>query len=116
MENYLIAEIRPFAREPIIRKMGDGSLICIRKGNPEWNYSAPHGAGRLMSRTQAAKALSMDAFQAEMEGIYSTCISKGTLDESPMAYKSMDEIIQQITPTAQILERIRPIYNFKAKE
>ena len=96
--------------------MRDGSLICIGKGNPEWNYSAPHGAGRLMSRTQAAKALSMDAFRVEMEGIYSTCISKGTLDESPMAYKSMDEIIQQITPTAQILERIRPIYNFKAKE
>ena len=96
--------------------MRDGSLICIGKGNPEWNYSAPHGAGRLMSRTQAAKALSLDAFRAEMEGIYSTCISKGTLDESPMAYKSMDEIIQQITPTAQILERIRPIYNFKAKE
>jgi len=96
--------------------MRDGSLICIGKGNPEWNYSAPHGAGRLMSRTQTAKALSLDAFRAEMEGIYSTCISKGTLDESPMAYKSMDEIIQQITPTAQILERIRPIYNFKAKE
>jgi len=96
--------------------MRDGSLICMGKGNVDWNSSAPHGAGRLMSRTEAAKQLSLDDFRDEMQGIYSTCISKGTLDESPMAYKPMDEIVHQITPTADILEQIRPIYNFKAKE
>jgi len=96
--------------------MRDGSLICIGKGNDEWNCSAPHGAGRLMSRKQAYSQLSMDEYQKEMSGIYSTCITKDTLDESPMAYKNMEEIISQIGPTAEIIKQIKPIYNFKASD
>ena len=96
--------------------MRDGSLICIGKGNEDWNYSAPHGAGRLMSRKAAFHALTMAEFQSEMEGIYTTCVVPDTLDESPMAYKSMDEIVGQIGPTADIVERIKPIYNYKAAD
>lgn len=96
--------------------MRDGSLICIGKGNEEWNCSAPHGAGRLMSRKAAFNVLSMDQFQQEMEGIYTTCVLPDTLDESPLAYKSMDEIVAQIGPTAEIIKRIRPVYNFKATD
>lgn len=96
--------------------MRDGSLICIGKGNTEWNCSAPHGAGRLMSRHTAFNALSMEEFQKEMEGVYTTCVLPETLDESPMAYKSMDEIVSQIEPTAEIIQRIRPVYNFKAAD
>ena len=96
--------------------MRDGSLICIGKGNTEWNCSAPHGAGRLMSRRTAFNDLSMEEFQKEMEGVYTTCVLPETLDESPMAYKSMDEIVSQIEPTAEIVQRIRPVYNFKAAE
>ncbi|MBR2974261.1 MAG: RtcB family protein [Clostridia bacterium] len=94
--------------------MRDGSLICIGKGNPDWNFSAPHGAGRLMSRGAAHARLSMEEYQQQMKGIYSTCVNKATLDESPMAYKPMDEIVLQIQPTAQIVARIKPVYNFKA--
>lgn len=96
--------------------MRDGSLICIGKGNEDWNCSAPHGAGRLMSRRAAFHTLTMEEFQKEMEGIYTTCVLPATLDESPMAYKSMDEIVAQIGPTAEIIERIRPVYNFKAAD
>ena len=96
--------------------MRDGSLICVGKGNEAWNCSAPHGAGRLMSRRAALQALSMEQFQREMQGIYTTCVLPDTLDESPMAYKSMDEIVAQIQPTAEIVERIRPVYNFKAAD
>ena len=96
--------------------MRDGSLICIGKGNEDWNYSAPHGAGRLMSRSAAFERLTMAEYEAEMAGIYSTCVLPDTLDESPMAYKRMDEIIENIGPTAEILCRIKPIYNFKAAQ
>ena len=96
--------------------MRDGSLICIGKGNDDWNQSAPHGAGRLMSRTAAFKALSMDDYESEMKGIFTTSVNRKTLDEAPMAYKSIDEIISHIAPTAEIIERIRPTYNFKASE
>lgn len=96
--------------------MRDGSLICIGKGNKEWNCSAPHGAGRLMSRRVALSTLSMEEFQKEMKGIYTTCVVPDTLDESPMAYKSLDDIVSQIGPTAEIVERIRPVYNFKASD
>jgi len=96
--------------------MRDGSLICVGKGNPDWNYSAPHGAGRLMSRTAAFRSLSMEQYEAEMNGIFSTCVVKDTLDESPMAYKNISEIIEHIGPTAEIIEQIRPVYNFKATE
>ena len=96
--------------------MRDGSLICVGKGNEDWNCSAPHGAGRLMSRKAAFSSLSMEEFKAQMEGIYTTCILPETLDEAPMAYKNMDEIVASIGPTAEIIERIRPLYNFKAAE
>lgn len=96
--------------------MRDGSLICIGKGNPDWNCSAPHGAGRLMSRKDAFSTLSMEEYKTEMESVYTTCVVPDTLDESPMAYKSMEEIVAQIGLTAEIVERIRPIYNFKASE
>ncbi len=96
--------------------MRDGSLICIGKGNPDWNFSAPHGAGRHMSRSAAFKQLSMDRYKAEMSGVYSTCVLPDTLDESPMAYKPMDEIIEQIAPNADIISKIKPAYNFKAAE
>ena len=96
--------------------MRDGSLLCIGKGNEDWNCSAPHGAGRLMSRTAAFERLTMEEYTAQMAGIYTTCVNTSTLDESPMAYKNMDEIIANIEPTAEIVKRIKPIYNFKAAE
>ena len=96
--------------------MRDGSLICIGKGNEDWNFSAPHGAGRLMSRTAAFERLTMAEYEKEMSGIYSTCVVPDTLDESPMAYKSMDEIVVNIEPTAEIIRIIKPVYNFKAAE
>ena len=96
--------------------MRDGSLMCIGKGNSNWNFSAPHGAGRLMSRSKAFESLTMEEYKKEMEGIYSTCINRATLDESPMAYKSMGEIIKNIKPTAEIVKKIKPVYNFKASE
>ena len=96
--------------------MRDGSLICVGKGNPEWNYSAPHGAGRIMSRSAAFERLTMEEYQKEMAGIYTTCVNTSTLDESPMAYKNMDEIVANIEPTAEIIAHIKPIYNIKAAE
>lgn len=96
--------------------MRDGSLICIGKGNEEWNCSAPHGAGRLMSRKDAFDRLSLEQYEQEMDGIYTTCVGRATLDESPMAYKDMSEIISQIGPTAEIVDKIKPVYNFKAAE
>ncbi len=96
--------------------MRDGALICLGKGNPDWNESAPHGAGRLMSRAEARETISMKDYREAMEGIFTSCVNKGTLDESPFAYKPMDEIVAHIGPTAEIVSRIRPIYNFKAGE
>ena len=96
--------------------MRDGSLICEGLGNPDWNYSAPHGAGRLMSRGKAFKTLSLEDFKEQMAGIYSTSIHRKTLDESPMAYKNMDDIVRNIAPTARIINVIKPVYNFKAAE
>jgi Uncharacterized conserved protein len=96
--------------------MRDGSIIATGKGNSEWNDSAPHGAGRLMSRKQAKKSLSMEDFQKSMTGIYTTSISKDTLDEAPFAYKPMAEIIANIQDTVEINKIIKPVYNFKASE
>ena len=96
--------------------MRDGSLICIGKGNENWNYSAPHGAGRLMSRTKAKEVLTLNEFKESMEGIFTSSISENTLDEAPMVYKPMEEIINNIEDTVEILEIIKPIYNFKAQE
>ena len=94
--------------------MRDGSLICIGKGNPEWNCSAPHGAGRMFSRNAAKEKFTLDEFQNSMEGIYSTSIHLSTIDECPMAYKSMEDIVDNIPPTAEIVRIIKPVYNFKA--
>ena len=96
--------------------MRDGSLVCIGKGNEDWNCSAPHGAGRVMSRMKAKRQLRMEEFKAQMSGIYSTTVSKETLDEAPMAYKTMDDIVNNINPTAHIEKIIKPIFNFKAAE
>ena len=96
--------------------MRDGSLICIGKGNAEWNCSAPHGAGRIMSRSQAFKSISMDDYRASMQGIYSESLSEDTKDESPMVYKPKDEIIGNIRDTVSIVNVIKPVYNFKAAE
>ena len=95
--------------------MRDGSLICKGKGNKGWLCSAPHGAGRLMSRTQAKKELSMDSYKNEMNGIYSTSVCEETIDEAPMAYKPTEEIVELIKPTVDVIDVIKPIYNFKAK-
>ena len=96
--------------------MRDGSLICIGKGNADWNESAPHGAGRIYSRTVARKNLSMDAFKETMAGIWTTSVSEETLDEAPMAYKPMQEIVDQIGETVTINKHIMPVYNFKASD
>lgn len=96
--------------------MRDGSLICIGKGNEDWNCSAPHGAGRIMSRSQAFKSISMDDYRTSMQGIYSESLSEDTKDESPMVYKPKDEIIGNIRETVNIINVIKPIYNFKAAE
>lgn len=94
--------------------MRDGSLICMGKGNPDWNYSAPHGAGRVLSRSQAKQTLTVSEFKKQMKGIYTTSVSAGTLDESPMAYKSIGDIVDNIGDTVEILDVIKPVYNFKA--
>ena len=94
--------------------MRDGSVIAVGKGNPEWNYSAPHGAGRLMSRTKAKETLSMEDYKKAMEGIFTTSVNEQTLDEAPMAYKSLEDIIDVITESVDVVEIIRPVYNFKA--
>ena len=96
--------------------MRDGSLICIGKGNEDWNRSAPHGAGRLMSRTQAKNSFSLTEFRKSMEGIFTTSVSRETLDEAPMAYKPMKNILSAIAETVDIERRIVPLYNFKAAE
>jgi RNA-splicing ligase RtcB len=96
--------------------MRDGSLICVGKGNPDWNFSAPHGAGRLMSRSVAKQTVTLTQFEKSMEGIYSSTINKSTIDEAPFAYKPMDEIIANIGDTADVVKTIKPLYNFKAAE
>ena len=96
--------------------MRDGSVLAVGRGNPEWNYSAPHGAGRLMSRKQAKNQLSMDEYLETMKGIYTTSVNESTLDEAPMAYKSLDDIIGVIRESVDVIEVLKPIYNFKASE
>ena len=96
--------------------MRDGSLLCVGKGNEDWNCSAPHGAGRIMSRSKARESISMESFRESMTGIYTTSVCESTIDESPMAYKPMDEIINNIKDTVDILDVLKPVYNFKASE
>ena len=94
--------------------MRDGSVLAVGKGNPEWNFSAPHGAGRIMSRTAAKQNLDLDEYRREMDGIYTTSVNEATLDEAPMAYKSLEDIIDVIGESVYIIEVLKPIYNFKA--
>lgn len=94
--------------------MRDGSFICRGKGNPDWNYSAPHGAGRILSRTQARKKLSLKEFKTSMEGIYTTSAQNRTLDEAPRAYKKMHEILENVEPTLEVLHHLKVRYNYKA--
>jgi RNA-splicing ligase RtcB len=94
--------------------MRDGSVLAVGRGNPDWNMSAPHGAGRLMSRTKAKEDLSLEEYQKTMEGIYTTSVNESTLDEAPMAYKSLDDIIDVIRDSVDVVDVMKPVYNFKA--
>ena len=96
--------------------MRDGSVLERGKGNPDWNYSAPHGAGRIMSRTKAKETLDIEQYKKSMEGIYTTSVNNSTLDEAPMAYKSLSDIIDVIRESVDVIEVLKPIYNFKACE
>lgn len=96
--------------------MRDGSVLAVGKGNPEWNYSAPHGAGRVMSRTKAKESIDLEEYKASMQGIYSTSVNADTLDEAPMAYKSLADIIDVIRDSVDIIDIMKPVYNFKATE
>jgi RNA-splicing ligase RtcB len=107
--------IRSYENERLIIpfNMRDGILMCWGKSNPEWNYSAPHGAGRIMGRKQAKRVLKLEDFKNQMNGIYSTCINEGTLDEAPDSYKSSEMIERAIGPTAMVINKIKPLYNLK---
>ena len=96
--------------------MRDGSVLAIGKGNPEWNYSAPHGAGRVLSRTMAKKSLSLEEYRETMKGVYTTSVNENTLDEAPMAYKSLADIIDVIKESVDVIDVMKPVYNFKASE
>ena len=96
--------------------MRDGSVLARGKGNPEWNDSAPHGAGRIMSRTKAREILDLESYKKMMEGVYTTSVNKITLDEAPMAYKSLKDIIDVIQETVDVIEILKPVYNFKASD
>ena len=130
MENNIIS-VHNYYENGIIRKgainadkgrqviiplnMRDGCLIGVGKGNPDWNYSAPHGAGRLYSRAEAKRELSMEDFKEAMKDVYTTSVVESTLDESPAAYKPAQEIIEAVKDTIDIVDVIKPVYNFKAK-
>ena len=96
--------------------MRDGSVLAIGKGNEQWNHSAPHGAGRIMSRTTAKKTLSMEEYREMMAGIYTTSVNQETLDEAPMAYKRLGDIIDVIKESVDVIDVMKPLYNFKASE
>ena len=89
-------------------------LLCRGKGNPEWNYSAPHGAGRLYSRSKAKEKFTVEEYAEQMRGIFTTCVNESTLDEAPFVYKNYEEIMECVEPTVEILDRLIPIFNFKA--
>ena len=96
--------------------MRDGSILAVGKGNIEWNSSAPHGAGRIMSRTKAKQSIDLEEYRASMQGIYSTSVNAYTLDEAPMAYKSITDIIDMIGGSVDIIDIMKPVYNFKASD
>ena len=124
--NYIDLESKVLRKGAISAKRGervlipmnmrDGSLICVGKGNPDWNSSAPHGAGRIMSRSAAKEKITLTQFEQAMKGIYSSTISRNTIDEAPFAYKPMEEITAHIGDTVEVEIHITPIYNFKAAE
>ena len=96
--------------------MRDGSILAVGKGNPEWNDSAPHGAGRLMSRKKAKETLALEEYRKSMEGIYTTSVNEHTLDEAPMAYKSLAEIEDAVRDAVEVVDILKPVYNFKASD
>lgn len=96
--------------------MRDGSVIAMGKGNPDWNYSAPHGAGRSMSRKKAKAQINLKEFQDSMDGVWTSSVSDQTIDEAPMAYKDSESILEQIKDTCTVVKRLKPIYSFKASE
>lgn len=96
--------------------MRDGCIIGVGRGNSDWNYSAPHGAGRIMSRTKAMETIKLEDYKKSMEHVYTTSVNESTIDESPFAYKSMEEILEKIVPTVEVVKIIKPVYNFKASE
>ncbi len=96
--------------------MRDGSVLARGKGNPEWNYSAPHGAGRVMSRAKARETLDLEAYKKTMEGIYTTSVNEATIDEAPMAYKALEDIIDVIRESVEVIDILKPVYNFKASD
>ena len=124
IHNYIDVERRILRKGAISARKGerilipinmrDGSLLCLGKGNEDWNESAPHGAGRLLSRAAARRQLTMEEYRKEMQGIYTTSVNMSTIDESPMAYKSMHDILRNIRPTCSVQKKLIPIYNFKA--
>lgn len=126
VHNYIDLDVKILRKGAVSAKAGerllipinmrDGSLICRGKGNPDWNFSAPHGAGRLFSRSEARELLSLDEYRETMSGIFTTSVSYATIDESPMAYKPIEEILMNIEPTVEVLSIIKPLYNFKASE
>ena len=95
---------------------GMGSLLCVGKGNEDWNCSAPHGAGRVMSRSEAKGSITLSQYEKSMQGIYSSTVNRSTLDEAPSAYKPMEEIVAYIGDTVEILATVKPVFNFKAAE
>lgn len=96
--------------------MRDGSLLCTGKGNLDWKYSAPHGAGRLYSRSEAKQNITLSTFKKSMTGIYTTSVNQSTINESPMAYKNADEIVSLVQDAVDIIRVMKPVYNFKASE
>lgn len=126
IHNYLDIESNIIRKGAVSAKLGqtlvipinmrDGTLICVGKGNEDWNCSAPHGAGRIMSRAAAKSTLQLKDYVEQMEGIFTTCVSERTMDESPMAYKPLHEIVDNIADTVDIIKVIKPVYNFKADD
>lgn len=126
IHNYIEYDTNIVRKGAISAKMGekvlipinmrDGCILGTGKGNEDWNYSAPHGAGRTMSRSKAKESILLEEYQKAMDGIFTTSVNTSTIDESPMAYKTMDEIIGNIKDTVEIVDIIKPIYNFKANE
>lgn len=126
IHNYIDTEAKILRKGAVSAKSGerliipinmrDGCLICRGKGNPDWNYTAPHGAGRLMKRSEAKESISLNEYKEAMKGIFSTSVNESTIDESPMAYRSADDIIDTVEPTVEITDISAPVYNFKASK